>query len=369
MGATRNVLLIFLTAAILAAAASAQTLVHTYPPSLFATILSALGFRDLSNVTANASLSLTAPSTVFAPTDSSLLTCPSCSLPLLLQEHSLPGLYSFHFLRNLAFGTKIETFARNRCLTITASPIINPSDAVSTRKIFVNGVEITKPDLFDNGLVIVHGIQGFMSHLSPTSCTIEKMTTLAYPDPPPPTAEFLVMRSMLKEAMAELRVRGFSLVALAMRVKYPELADLKSMTLFAIDDGSIFAGGGGHAYVTDLMFHIVPNRILKGSHLMSLPLDTVIPTMERGQELVVTTAGGGGPLSPMRINYMKIKSLDLVSNKRIVVHALSNPLPHVHRRTAIREEEATCDEHQSGLCEESAGTKRPTVQIEDPFGL
>lgn len=177
------------------------------------------------------------------------------------------------------------------------------------------------------------------------------------------------MRSMLKEAMAELRVRGFSLVALAMRVKYPELADLKSMTLFAIDDGSIFAGGGGHAYVTDIMFHIVPNRILRGSHLMSLPPETVIPTMEHGQELVVTTAGGGGPLAPMRINYMKIKSLDLVSNKRIVVHGLSNPLPHVHRRTAVGEEEATCGEHQSGVCEEGAGTKQPTVQIEDPFGL
>lgn len=180
------------------------------------------------------------------------------------------------------------------------------------------------------------------------------------------------MRLMLKEAMAELRARGFSLVALAMRAKYPELADLKSMTLFAIDDGSIFAGGGGHAYVTDLMYHIVPNRILKGSHLMSLPPETVIPTMEHGQELVVTTAGGGGPLAPLRINYMKIKNLDLVSNKRIVVHALPNPFPHVHRRTAFREKQATCDAHQSGrVCEteKSAGTEQPAVQIEDPFGL
>ncbi|KAL3531332.1 hypothetical protein ACH5RR_010654 [Cinchona calisaya] len=361
MSAAMNLLLLLLVTAILATKASAHPLfpppppqsqiLHTFPPSLFATILSTLGFQELSSVTTNANLSLITPTTIFAATDSTLLTCPSCSLPLLLQEHSLPGLYTLHFLRNLAFGTKIETFAPDRCLTITASHI-NPSDAVATRKVFVNGVEITKPDLFNNGLVIVHGIQGFISHLSPASCTVEKMTTLAYPDPPPPTAAFLIKHSMMKETMAQLRFRGFSLVALAMRIKYPELSDLKSMTVFAIDDASIFAGGEGHAYVTDLMYHIVPNRILQGSHLMGLPSETVIPTMERGQKLVITTAGGGGPLAPMRINYVKIKNFDLVSNTRIVVHALSTPFPHVHHRTA--KNEGTCAQSQSEACENNA---------------
>lgn len=378
MSATVNRLLIFLAAAILTTAASAhpffappppqsQILVHTYPPSLFAAILSALGFQDLSVAVANANLSLITPATIFAPADSSLPTCPTCNLPLLLQEHSVLGLYNLHFLRNLAFGTKIETLANNRCLTITSSSLTNPSGDIATRKVFVNGVEITKPEIFNNGLLIVHGIQGFMSHLSPISCTIEKMTTLAYPDAPPPTATFLVHRSMLKEAMAELRVGGFSLVALAMRVKYPELSNLKSMTIFAIDDESIFAGGGGHGYVTDLMFHIVPNRILKECHLMALPVGTVIPTMEHGQKLVVTTASGGGFLSPMRINYVKIKRYDLVVNERIVVHALSTPFPHVYHRTAVMEKESTCDENQSGVCEENA-TEQATAQIENPFG-
>lgn len=199
-----------------------------------------------------------------------------------------------------------------------------------------------------------------MSHLSPTSCIVEKMNTLAYPDPPPPTAAFLVMRYMLKEAMAELRVGGFILVALAMRVKYPELSDLKSMTIFAIDDASIFAGGGGHAYVADLMFHVVPNVLLKGSHLMGLPPGTVIPTMERGQNLVVTTAGGGWPLAPMRINYVKIKSFDEVGNKRIVVHTLSTPFPHVHHRTVVKDDEGICDQNQTGVSEKIA-PEHPTV--------
>ncbi|CAI9107819.1 OLC1v1007282C1 [Oldenlandia corymbosa var. corymbosa] len=329
----------------------------TYPPSLFATIFSTLGFQELSIAAVNANFSFPTPTTIFAPTDSSLLTCPACSLPLLIQEHSIPGLYNLHFLRNLAFGTKIETLAPNRCLTITASPT-KPYEPIAKRKVFVNGVEITKPDLFNNGLFIIHGVHGFMSHLSPTSCAVEKMTTLAFPNQPPDTAEFLIMRFLLKEAMMLLRVNGFGLLALAMRVKYPELSQLKSMTIFALDDASIFAGGGGHAYVTDLMFHIVPGKLLKGSDLKNLPVGFEIPTMEHGQKLVVTTAGGAGFLAPMKINYVKIKSFDIVTNKRIVVHALSTPFSHVHR-PAVNDD--SCNQnHAGGVCENSSGTAQMT---------
>ncbi|XP_009781974.1 fasciclin-like arabinogalactan protein 19 [Nicotiana sylvestris] len=296
-------------------------------PSPLAVILNNLGFQDLANASLNANIStINFPLTIFAPTDSSLLTCPSCSLPLLLQEHSVLGLYSFHFLRNLAFGTKIETLAPTRCLTITPSRINN-----SSRSVFVNGVEITKPDLYNNGFIIVHGIQGYIAHLSPISCRIESMTSLSFPFIPPPTEAFAATRLMLKDVMASLRTGGYSIVALAMRVKYPELADLKSMTIFAIDDLSIFDGGNGHEYVANLGFHIVPNRLLMASELVRLPHDTELLTMDRGEKLVVTTEGGNGPLVPMRINYVKIKNLDLVYNIRIVVHGLSTPFPRIRR--------------------------------------
>ncbi|KAI5680262.1 hypothetical protein M9H77_01489 [Catharanthus roseus] len=308
---------------------------YAYPPSFFVAILSSLGFQDLSTVAAEANLSAVTPITIFAPSDSSVLTCPSCSLPLLLQEHSVLGLYTHHFLRTLAFGTKIETLAPNRCLTITSTPV-TASTAISTRKVFVNGVEITKQDIFNNGLVVVHALQGHMSHLSPLSCGIESMTSLAFPRHPPPyaAAPFVLMRFMLKDAMIRLRVRGYSLVALAMRMKYGDLSDLKSLTVFAIDDASIFAGGEGHAYVSDLMLHVVPNMLLMSSNLLNLPPGTALPTMSRGQKLVVTTAGGGGPLAPMRINYEKIRKFDLVYNKRIVVHSISTPFRHVYNPTA-----------------------------------
>ncbi|OIS97040.1 hypothetical protein A4A49_21354 [Nicotiana attenuata] len=157
------------------------------------------------------------------------------------------------------------------------------------------------------------------------------MTTLSFPFIPPPTAAFAATRLMLKDVMASLRTGGYSIVALAMRVKYPELADLKSMTVFAIDDLSIFDGGNGHEYVANLGFHIVPNRLLMASELVRLPHDTELLTMDRGEKLVVTTEGGNGPLVPMRINYVKVKNLDLVYNNRIVVHGLSTPFPRIRR--------------------------------------
>lgn len=315
--------LILVVGSITTASAAAETplpMPSSYTASLTATILSALGFQNLSAAAAN--FSGTTPTTIFGPMDSSLLTCPSCSIPLLLREHSVLGLYPLRFLRTLAFGTRIGTLAADRCLTVTSG---------AAQKVFINGVEITKPDLFNNGLLIVHALQGFVSHLSPLSCAVENMTTLSFPQQPPPTAAFLIARSMLKDAMTRLRVGGYSLVALAMRLKYSDLSDLRSMTLFAIDDESIFLDGGGEgrAYVADMGFHIVPNMLLTAADLIALPRGAELPTMESGRFLVVTSAGDGGPLAPTRINFAKVKRFDVVRNQRIVVHGLSTPLRHV----------------------------------------
>ncbi|CAN4093405.1 unnamed protein product [Withania somnifera] len=307
------------------------------PQPPLAIILSNLGFNDLANASLSSTIStIHFPLTIFAPTDSSLLTCPSCSIPLLLQEHTVLGLYSFHFLRTLAFGTKIETLAPTRCLTITPSRFQN-----SSRAVFVNGVEITKPDVYNNGFIIVHGIQGYLAHLSPISCRIESMTTLSFPFLPPPTTAFTATRFMLKDAMARLRSGGYTVVALAMRVRYPELANLKSMTVFAMDDLSILSIGIGHEYVANLGFHIVPNRLLMASELLELAPNTELMTMDKEGKLVVTTAGGNGPFVPMRINYVRIKNLDLVSNKRIVVHGLSTPFLRIRLHDQVADESAS----------------------------
>ncbi|KAG6400797.1 hypothetical protein SASPL_137640 [Salvia splendens] len=136
--------------------------------------------------------------------------------------------------------------------------------------------------------------------------------------------------------MRAIRVGGYSIVALSIRLKFPQLLELKSPTLFAIDDVSVFVGGGGggggELYVAEMGFHIVPNRLLTAADLMGLKNGTSLPTMERGRDLVVKSAGGGGPLAPMRINFVKVDRFDLVVNKRVAVHGLSMPFHDVDRK-------------------------------------
>ncbi|PSR91014.1 Fasciclin-like arabinogalactan protein [Actinidia chinensis var. chinensis] len=296
---------------------------YTHPLHLFGHVLADLGFQDFAAAAPSLSTATAwqGPITVFAPTDSSLLTCPSCSVPVLLQEHTVPGLFHLRYLRTLAFGTKIETLATGRCLTITSTN--------NASKIFVAGVEVTHPDLFNDGIVVVHGLQGYVSHLSPHSCSLERMTSLSFLTPPPTQAPSFVMRLMLKDAMLRLGISGYSILAVALRVKYAELMNLSAITVFALEDAAILSGG--HEYVTDFRFHVVPNRLLLAGDLEHLPAGTVLPTMDLGHELVVTTAGGGGPwAAPTRINYVKINSPDLMYNLKMAVHGLSIPFPRLN---------------------------------------
>ncbi|KAK6921586.1 hypothetical protein RJ641_012093 [Dillenia turbinata] len=303
------------------------------PLPMLESILTDLGFQELattvtslsfSTATTSSALSGGGPLTIFAPSESSIRTCPSCSLPRLLEEHTLPGLFTFHYLRSLAFGTKIETILPGRCVTLTA--------AVNSTKIFVGGAEISRPDLFNNGFIIIHGLQGFLAHLSPFSCSIERMSSLSFVSPPATQSvtDFSVMRLMLRDAMLRLRISGFSVLSLAIRVKYPELVSLHNMTIFALDDEAIFSGG--HAYISNVRFHIVPNRMLTSVELDALPVRTLLTTLDTGENLVVTTSGEGafaGPMT-MRINYVRIKSPDVMHNIKVVVHGLSSLFPHIH---------------------------------------
>ncbi|GJT48610.1 fasciclin-like arabinogalactan protein 21 [Tanacetum coccineum] len=193
------------------------------------------------------------PTTLFAPTDASIRSCSSCSVVRLLREHIVPGLFSHEYLKKLAFGTKIETMDPGRCITVTSSNDVN-----NVTRIYVGGVEITRPDLFNNGLVVVHGLQGYVAPLSPFSCNVERMTSLSFPIQVDNRQNNVVaqnanhqesvqypsyiMRLMLRDAMLRLRNSGFSILALAMKLKSVELMNLQNITVFALDDVSIFAG-------------------------------------------------------------------------------------------------------------------------------
>ncbi|XP_077230676.1 putative fasciclin-like arabinogalactan protein 20 [Tasmannia lanceolata] len=295
-----------------------------------APILTSLGFQELAMAipslsSTSSSLIFTGPTTVFAPSDDSIRTCPSCSLPRLLSEHIVPGNFSLSYLQNLSFGTKLETLNPNHCITITSS---SPTVDNST-KIFINGVEIIRPDVFDDGHVIIHGLQGFIGPLSSSSCKTPLQNPILASPPhayvsndPSLSSSSAIMRLMLRDAMVKLHDTGYSVLSLAMKVKSSELLSLQNMTVFVLDDASIFAGG--HAYVSNVRFHIVPNRFLMHEDLIKLPVGTTFPTLVHGQSLVVTNPGPS-----LRINYVPLKVPDAMFNLKIVVHTIFLPFPHL----------------------------------------
>ncbi|KAG8478625.1 hypothetical protein CXB51_028495 [Gossypium anomalum] len=313
--------------------------------SLLGPILSHLGFNELATAApslfsdSTSAAAWSGPYTIFAPSDSSVRSCVSCSTPSLLREHMVPGLFTNDYLRKLTFGTKVETLSPGRCLTVTSTA--NNQKNFTVHKIFIGGVEITQPDLFNNGLIIIHGLQGYISPLSPFSCDIERMTSLSFPfhhgqsqnNQFKHQQNVALMRFMLRDAMLRLRNNGFSVLSLAMKVKYAELIPLINVTIFGLDDVSIFSGS--YAYIHSVRLHIVPNQFLTVADLERLPVGTTLPTLDRGQSLAVTTAGEGITKNQLRINYVAIKVSDMIRNLNVIVHSIYLPFPHLHPMAAV----------------------------------
>ncbi|XP_058079770.1 fasciclin-like arabinogalactan protein 21 [Magnolia sinica] len=343
-----------------------STSTNTISHGLLAPILGNLGFQELALAVPSLSQSsLTrwvGPATVFAPADDSIRTCPACSVPRILREHIVPGVFSLRYLSKLAFGTKIETISPERCITVTTS--ISAVDNVT--RIFVDGVEITQPDLFNDGTIVIHGLRGYISTLSPLSCKRERMPNpLSSPPSLASAAASSIVRLMLRDAMLRLRDTGYSVLSLALRVKYAELLNLQNMTIFALDDASIFAGG--HSYVSNVRFHIVPNRFLMHADLLRMPVGTTLQTLVHGQALVLT-----GAADALRINYVPLKIPDAMYNLKIVVHNIFLPFPHLQLMPFGASEVA----NDNGIFESSVSERRheacsmapavvPMVEAED----
>nr|CAD1837360.1 unnamed protein product [Ananas comosus var. bracteatus] len=303
-------------------------------------------------------------------------------LPLrLLRDHLVPGLFPLPSLSALPFASKLATASPGRCLTVTStaphrrSGDNSSSSAASALKIFIDGVEIARPELFNDGRFVIHGLQGFVAPLSPFSCVQEPRgeSNPASADPiragSGAAAAVAVVRLMLRDAIVRLREGGYSVLALAMRVKNAELSALSNMTVFALDDRAIFAGG--HAYVTEVRFHVVPDRLLTHADLLRLPPGTLLPTLVRGQHLVVTHASAASPGSPsgparsdLRINYVPIKVPDAVINSRVAIHGVLAPFPHLHLADLAAAEEGSREAAASGAAARRSGL----CGASSPFG-
>ncbi|KAF6171374.1 hypothetical protein GIB67_009515 [Kingdonia uniflora] len=334
-------------------------------------ILTKLGFQELAKavpfLSDSASLNWNGSQyTLFAPSDSSIRSCgDSCSVPQLLREHIVPGTFSIYFLRKLDFFTKLETMSPGRCVTITSAKnilylgdmtidSINKEfnrDDDDDKIIYVDGVEITGPEVFFNSHILIHRLEGFVTPLSSFSCNIASLSFPEFslqlqplPQPqlqPQPfnsiidwfVPSYITMFFMFIDIAPYLEKNGFFILSVYLGAKSRwGLIGVKNVTIFALDDYTIdtledIAFFSGEDVSSMKTFHIVPNQVLMRDDLLKLPVGTMLPTLDPDQNLFITSYGGPLRGEQMSINYIEIKSFDVVYNRRFVVHSVYSLLP------------------------------------------
>uniref|UniRef100_A0A453JLJ2 FAS1 domain-containing protein n=1 Tax=Aegilops tauschii subsp. strangulata TaxID=200361 RepID=A0A453JLJ2_AEGTS len=300
-----------------------------------ARVLTSLGYNEMAS---EAPLLARAPPlarwpgaiTVFAAPDAFLqASCPMCSRRHLLEQHIAMGYYPYSDLAAAA-TMKIPSASVGFCIKVATQ---RGPFGIHYARIYADGVEVSHPELYNDGRYIIHGLHGFLRPLTHSCFDGPHQHHLNARSAPASSAATAasVVRIMIHDAMARLRDGGYEFMA--MPVKFAELEKFANLTLFTLDDPAIFVGGG-HDYVSAVRFHIVPNHRLTSADLHRLRPGTVLPTLAgEGQSLVVThyaTDSASSKSNDVCINYIPIKEPDVVVNSRIAVHGVYVPFPRLH---------------------------------------
>ncbi|KAG2650610.1 hypothetical protein PVAP13_1NG462600 [Panicum virgatum] len=312
-----------------------------------AKVLASLGYNEMASA---ATLLADSPSvatwpgaiTVFAAPDVILqAACAGCSRRHLLLDHMALGYFPYAELTATP-TVKLPSASVGFCLDVAAE---HGPFSVHHASLYVDGVEISHPELYDDGRYVVHGLHGILPPLTHASCiegarhhhqvhdvhhhSRRQHHLSARSAAASAAIAASIVRTMIRDAISRLRDSGFGFVALAMRVKFAELEKLANLTVFALDDQAIFTGGG-HGYVSAVRFHIVPGHRLTHAELLRLHPGAILPTLAGEDQKLVITRGAGSDTDEVRINYMPVKEPDAVINSRVAVHGIYVPFPRLH---------------------------------------
>ena len=253
-------------------------------------------------------LNLDSPTaTIFAPSDPAFVH--SGQLPLLLvQYHILPIRLSAEAMKALTSGTSIPTLLPNCSLIVTASH--------SDGKVSINNVMIDVKAVYDDGSVIIYGIDKFLNS------SFQIAPDLPIPGPTIPTERNSSSEVESFGLVSDiLRSRGYSIMAAFLDAQLAGPKDQTSLTIFAPVDVAIQE----HARnVSDYMLifrqHVVP-RLLSWLDLIKLEDGTVLPTFLKGFEINVTVSG-----DVPEFNGVQVIFLNMYQSRGLVVHGLNHLL-------------------------------------------
>jgi hypothetical protein len=139
-----------------------------------ANVLRAFGYNTMASTVTllvdSTMLSIwSAPFTVFAVPDAALEeACPSCPLRLLVLKQLALGSYSFSELSTRPSIT-LTTPAINFCMSSKSTSVVSSGGGL-TNVVSINSVEITRPELYKDDQLIIHGVERYIELPPQGSC-------------------------------------------------------------------------------------------------------------------------------------------------------------------------------------------------------
>ncbi|KAD1495156.1 hypothetical protein R6Q59_030259 [Mikania micrantha] len=299
------------------AAASIITILHrtTAIPSETLTnaadTLSNSGYVAMSltlNLVSDVLLSHYNSATIFTPPDSSFAESGQPSLSLL-QVHFSPMVFSLNSIRSLPFGTKIPTVDSDTFLTVTTPA---SSDQVS-----INNVKIVGSPVFDDGSLIVFGIENFFDPnftISEPPLSVERLDHC--------TTSFGGDGNFTFHESANVLIsRGYSVIASFLNLQLLGFTNQPTLTVFAPSDELMVDYSGRFPDYQSLFHrHVLPCKI-SWRDLTTVDDGTSFDTYLEGFKIKINRSDG-----TFKVNEVPITFPDMYYGDSVVIHGIRDIL-------------------------------------------
>lgn len=283
-------------------------------------ILSDSGFFSMAltlEVVAD-SLLLNSPSlTIFAPSDSAFRKSGQPSLDLL-RFHFVPMPLPAQSLRLLSSGAKIPTMFDGNSLVVTTQP--------SDRRISLNNVRINVSPIYDDGFILIYGIERFFDPNFQFKWPIQRSS----PNPACGETNDNVSShsSSNQAAMKALKSGGYSVMASFLGMQLSSIADETPITVFAPKDNVVLNHLGNFSdYPFFFLRHVVPCK-LSWNKLVGFKNGSQLPTYFDGFSINVTRSG-----RVLMLNGVQVFYPNMFYNDELAVHGVNDVLATHEKKT------------------------------------
>uniref|UniRef100_A0A7N0VAK5 FAS1 domain-containing protein n=1 Tax=Kalanchoe fedtschenkoi TaxID=63787 RepID=A0A7N0VAK5_KALFE len=278
--------------------------------------------------------------TIFSPPDTAFERSGQPSLSTF-ELHLVPLALTFGRLRALPTGARITTMSGKSLIATSSNQVVS-----------VNGVGINQPPLFNDGFLVIYGVDDFFDpnfvFATSNSNSTARCVVPGTQKPVQPLADF-----SFSEASEVLRSRGYAVMAsfLDMQLMLGFNDQTRKLTVLApVDEVMETLVGNVADYASLFLRHVIPCK-LTWMDLVDLGDGVSLRTYLDGFliNLSRTTDRFSESADTMMLNEAEIEAPDLYQNDWLVVHGLNDIL----MVTDDGEEDAELD------LKERQGSKRP----------